>query len=46
LRKLEEIKPRNTEAITKVRYLKVKIEILCEPGDYKRVADFLGGSAK
>jgi hypothetical protein len=41
LRKLQETKDFSPEELTKLQHLKVKIEVICEAGDLKRISDVL-----
>jgi len=41
LKKLEEIKEGDTEAIRKLQHLKVKIEAICEANDLKKISDVM-----
>lgn len=41
LKKLEESKDFSPEELKKLQHLKVKIEVICELGDLKQVADLL-----
>ena len=41
LKKLEEIKDGDTEALRKLQHLKLRIEVICEAADYKKISDLL-----
>jgi hypothetical protein len=41
LKKLDEIKDEDTEALRKLQCLRVKVELECEAGDLKKAGDFL-----
>ena len=46
LKKLDEMKEFDPEQMRKLQHLKVKIEVICEPGDLKRITDLLKELAK
>jgi hypothetical protein len=41
LKKLEESKDFIPEELKKLQHLKVRIEVICEPGDLKKISDVL-----
>jgi hypothetical protein len=41
VKKLDEMKDFNPEEMQKLQHLKVKLEVICEPEDLKRVTDLL-----
>ena len=41
MKRLEEIKSSDTDALAKLQNLHVRIDLLCEPSDFKRISDVL-----
>lgn len=41
VKKLDEMKDFNPEEMRKLHYLKVKIEVVCEAGDLKKIGDLM-----
>lgn len=41
MKKLDEMKEFDPEEMRKLHYLKLKVEVVCEAGDLKRIGDLL-----